>query len=446
MMETSRASLADLARRREIDDMQGLPMEPDRDARRELGEAVLEFVDRFVGDRSTSPASFDLPAGALEALSASPPEHGVGIDELLDKIDLTARTGFDTASGKMLSFIPTGALYTAALGSFLGAAVNRYTGGAHASPGAVALEQSVIDWMVELFSLPTGAAGLLVSGGSMATLTAMWPLDPRSGPSSATARCTRRIAVITRSRRPPRIAGIATDRIRMVSTDDRMRLDLSELQTLIDDDIRAGLRPMLVAATAGTTDTGAIDPLGDCAEVAANARAWFHVDAAYGGFFQLTDRGRNCLAGSRWLDSITVDAHKSLLLPFGVGGLLVREPERLVEAHEGAVRTCANITDDGLPHYFSMGPELSRPHRGLPVWLALHLHGVDSFRRTLDRMLDLAEGVGLATRGARDDRAGVSARTVRGCLPVHRGQREDRKDAPGIERQPRGALFLDHDR
>jgi aromatic-L-amino-acid decarboxylase len=167
-------------------------------------------------------------------------------------------------------------------------------------------------------------------------------------------------------------------------------MDPTALETAVASDVQAGLRPMVIVATAGTTDTGEVDPLGRCADVAAAHGAWLHVDAAYGGFFQLTDRGQARLDGIERADSITVDAHKSLLLPFGIGGLIVRDVAHLVDAHEGRGAYMHDVADGELPHYLSLGPELTRPNRGLPMWLALNLHGVDAFRRTLDSMLDLA--------------------------------------------------------
>ena len=148
---------------------------------------------------------------------------------------------------------------------------------------------------------------------------------------------------------------------------------------------------MAIVASAGTTDTGTIDPLVDVAELAAARNAWFHIDAAYGGFFQLTERGRRRLTGIEQADSITLDAHKSLFMPYGVGCLLVRDRAALVAAHEGRGAYMQDVQDlDAVPNFFAMGPELTRPFRGLPVWLALHLHGVAAFRTELDRMLDLA--------------------------------------------------------
>ena len=147
---------------------------------------------------------------------------------------------------------------------------------------------------------------------------------------------------------------------------------------------------MMIVATAGVTDSGSVDPLERCGAIASAAGAWFHVDAAYGGFFQLTNRGRGRLRGISSADSITIDAHKSLLLPFGVGGLLVSDRSALVEANQGSGAYMQDVPDGELPHFNALSPEMTRPNRGLMIWMALHLHGVGQFRDELDRMLDLA--------------------------------------------------------
>jgi len=168
-------------------------------------------------------------------------------------------------------------------------------------------------------------------------------------------------------------------------------MDADALATLIETDRSAGRRPFLLVGVAGTTDTGSIDPLKRLAIVAARAGAWFHVDAAYGGFFALTERGRQRLRGIEHADSVTIDAHKGLFLPYGVGAILVRDPGDLVAAHEGeGAYLRAMPTAEGLPHYFQRGPELTRPTRGPLIWFPLQLHGTAAFAAELDRMLDLA--------------------------------------------------------
>jgi aromatic-L-amino-acid/L-tryptophan decarboxylase len=156
-------------------------------------------------------------------------------------------------------------------------------------------------------------------------------------------------------------------------------------------DRRAGRRPFLVVASAGTINAGMVDPLDAIADVAAEERLWLHVDAAYGGFFQLTDRGRAAFRGIERADTITLDPHKGLFLPYGTGCLLARDREALRHAHEVVAHYLPAVSDDtSLPDFSSYSPELTRDFRGLRLWLPLHLHGLDTFTDALDDKLDLA--------------------------------------------------------
>jgi aromatic-L-amino-acid decarboxylase len=179
--------------------------------------------------------------------------------------------------------------------------------------------------------------------------------------------------------------------VRVVPTDDALRMDVAALQSAVAADRAAGRRPFLVVASAGTINTGAVDPLPAIADVAAAEDLWFHVDAAYGGFFQLTARGRPALAGIERADTITLDPHKGLFLPYGTGCLLARDGAALRSAHDVHADYLPPQSDDpGLPDFSSYTPELTRDFRGLRLWLPLHLHGVDAFVAALDEKLDLA--------------------------------------------------------
>ncbi len=168
-------------------------------------------------------------------------------------------------------------------------------------------------------------------------------------------------------------------------------MSIEALEERIAADRKAGLRPFLVVASAGTTDTGTVDPLPRVADVVSRESMWLHIDAAYGGFFQLTERGRAALTGIERADSIALDPHKGLSIPFGVGAFITRQESDLVDAHLGRG---AYLRDDdfynGIRDIASLGPELSRPFRALSVWLPLQLHGVAPFREALDGSLDVA--------------------------------------------------------
>jgi aromatic-L-amino-acid decarboxylase len=177
----------------------------------------------------------------------------------------------------------------------------------------------------------------------------------------------------------------------MVPVGAGLRIDVAAAAALIAADRARGLRPFLLVGTAGTTSTGTVDPLADLGALARREGLWFHVDGAYGGAFQLTERGRRLLRGIESADSITMDPHKGLFVPYGTGALLVRDQELLRAAHTATGDYLQDFDEDLGPDFADLGPELTRSFRGLRLWLPLHLHGVDAFRRELDEKLDLTE-------------------------------------------------------
>ena len=369
------------------------PLEPDRPEREELAERVLAYLNDWFDLAKTMEASgIDLDPEQLDHLASAPTESGRSLEEILSDLDMAGRAGIYHPSGGHMSYIPNSGMFTAALGDFLAAGLNRYTGVTAAAPGFVAIEHGLIDWMTSLFAMGDDASGLLLSGGSMANLTGI-----------VTARTSRLgdrfgdgVLYVTRhthhsAAKAARLAGFRPDQISIVTVDADLRLDLDHLRRAIDSDRAAGRKPFLVIGSAGSTDTGTIDPLTALADLCGEQDLWFHVDGAYGGFFQLTDRGRRRLEGIGRADSLALDPHKGLSIPFGVGALLVRDEGALVDAHQGRG---AYLRDEdsymGIRDIASLGPELTRPFRGLSVWLPLQLHGVAPFREALDSSMDLA--------------------------------------------------------
>ncbi|MGH8911852.1 MAG: pyridoxal phosphate-dependent decarboxylase family protein, partial [Acidimicrobiia bacterium] len=374
------------------------PLEPDADQRRQMLEAAADFLDRFLTALPELPLwGADLTDAEMESLALLPREEGRELSEILETVGIANRPGVLHPAAGHMAYIPNGGLFSGAVGAYLASGLNRYTGVTPAAPGLTQLESTVLEWLEELFEMPAeSAAGVLLSGGSMANFTALVAArtarlaeEFTSGTIYVTAHVHHSIT------KAARLAGFPERRVRIVPVDEELRMDTDALVGLIEDDTAAGLRPFLIVGSAGTTDAGTIDPLSDLATIAQDRGMWFHVDAAYGGFFQLTERGRKRLIGIGAADSITLDPHKGLSIPFGVGALLVRDRVALVDANGGkgaymqdeAEREIAGGTID----FSSLGPELTRPFRGLEVWLPLQLHGVAAFRAELDRMLDLAD-------------------------------------------------------
>jgi aromatic-L-amino-acid/L-tryptophan decarboxylase len=367
--------------------------DPPLDDMRGMGAEVLHFVTRFIDDRYTAPsADYSGLEPVLTALSAPPADGGAPLAGLLETIEVAAGKGFDTANPGFMAYIPGGGLYVAALADFIACCVNRYTGIAEPAPALVQLEASVLRWLCNLFGLPSGSQGVLTPGGSMANLSAIVTartnrLGERfaDGAMYVSAEAHHSIA------KSARIAGLPAGAVRVVATDASLRMDPTALRAAVQEDRARGLRPFLVVASAGTINTGVVDPLGQIADVAAAEDLWCHVDGAYGAFFQLTERGRTALDGIERADSITLDPHKGMFLPYGTGCLLARDAEALRDAHEVHAEYLPPISrDTGLPDFSSFSPELTRDFRGLRLWLPLHLHGVRAFQDALDEKLDLA--------------------------------------------------------
>jgi aromatic-L-amino-acid/L-tryptophan decarboxylase len=364
-------------------------MEPDPRTRHDWTTATANFLERFVDGLEDAPAS-RADAGVPPALLVPPPEAPGDFGELLARFEDAAGRAIETAGPRFFAYFPVGGLYSSVLAEALGQVVNRYTGVAGPAPALVAMEHSVIRWLCDLFGLPAGAGGLFTSGASIATLAALHTAreDRLGGPdprgtvyvTEHTHHCVAKAA---------RVAGLTADRVRVVPVDADLRLDVTAAGEMVAADRAAGLRPFLVVGTAGTTSTGTVDPLADVAALARREGLWHHVDGAYGAAFQLTGRGRRLLRGIEDADSITMDPHKGLFVPYGTGALLVRDQERLRAAHSATGDYLQDFDADLGPDFADLGPELTRSFRGLRLWLPLHLHGVAAFRRELDEKLDL---------------------------------------------------------
>jgi aromatic-L-amino-acid/L-tryptophan decarboxylase len=342
----------------------------------------------------------EMPASGLDRASevaarwpVEPLPEGPGdLDAILDDVLARAEISLNAAGPGFVGYIPGGGLPHAAVADLLANALNRYVGVSAVAPALARLEANVVQWLVDIIGLPAGAFGALTSGGSLANLGALAAArtdrlgdDLRGGVFYCSDQTHHSID------KSARVAGLPASAVRRIATDDACRLRVDALEEALHHDRRRGLRPFLLIANAGTTNTGAIDPLPALADIAAREGLWYHIDAAYGGFFALTVRGRAALAGIERADSVVLDPHKTMFLPYGTGALLVRDPQRLQRAHiVDAEYLPARPTDPGAYDFADLSPELTRPFRGLRIWLAVKLHGIDVFRRALDEKLDLA--------------------------------------------------------
>lgn len=358
---------------------------------RRLVDAAMERIAEHVDSLPEQPASHTVGGARLARSLAEPlPERGTPFPKLLDLLfDRAVPRSINTAGPGYLAYVPGGGLLHAAVADLIADSVNRYVGLFGAAPGLAQLEVNVLDWFRDMVGFPREAGGILTSGGSLSALTALITARRERLPENFLSGV---IYVSDQAHhsleKAALLAGFPAANVRKLESDERFRLRAEPLERAVEEDRRRGLTPFLVVASAGTTNTGAVDPLDEIADAAHRHRLWLHVDGAYGGFFALTEEGRGILQGIERADSIVLDPHKSLFLPYGTGALLVRDA--------GALRRTHSLAADYLPEsryevdFCEISPELTRPFRGLRIWLPLKMHGVGPFREALEEKLALA--------------------------------------------------------
>ncbi|MGQ0733906.1 MAG: pyridoxal phosphate-dependent decarboxylase family protein [Acidobacteriota bacterium] len=354
---------------------------------RAMADAVVSRCIDHIASLPSQPSSGDVAAEDLcRSMREGPPESGSALEPLLDALfhEYIPRS-FTTPGAGYLAYIPGGGTYPTALADFIADTTNRYSGVWQAAPALVQLEANALDWLRAWMEFPEQARGLFTTGGSGAIFNAVLCARERHlGPD------IRRGVLYTSDQahhsvlKAAKMAGIMPDRVRAIECDDAFRLPLAPLAAAIARDRAAGLTPFAVVSSAGTTNTGAVDPLDQLADLCAAERLWHHIDGAYGAFFYLCDDGRRVLRGLSRADSLTLDPHKGMFLPYGTGALLVRDGAALRAAHEATADYLPAMPPPGTFYDPSQhGPDLSRGFPGLRVWLTVKLYGTAAFRAAI---------------------------------------------------------------
>jgi aromatic-L-amino-acid decarboxylase len=365
----------------------------DAERMREIGHRTVDALVDEMARCASGPILRDVsPEELRRRLQAPPPEHGLAYEEVLERVftDVTPFRGRPDAPG-YLAFVPGFTTWPSAMGDLIASALNLdscwWAGGA----GMTQLELTVLGWFAEWIGYPADASGVLVSGGSAANLTALACARERL---AGAMRDDLVVYISAQSHssmaRAARALGFRPERVRIVPVDRAYHLRVDALERAVAADLAAGLRPLVVCANAGTTNTGAVDPLAELAEFCGAHGMWLHVDAAYGGFAAISERGRAALAGIELADSVTLDPHKWLFQPFEVGAILVRDPDALRLSFEILPDYLRDISSHTEVNFSDRGLQLSRMCRALKVWMSVQTFGLAAFRDAVDQSLDLA--------------------------------------------------------
>lgn len=286
--------------------------------------------------------------------------------------------------------IPCPSSYAGTLGGMLAAGTNLFSGSWLGGATICGLELTVLRWIAQMLDYDQDASGILTSGGSMANLVGLATARARAGREAL----QRGVIYVSREGhgsliKAANILGFPEDAIREIQVDHQFRMSLDALQTAIASDRSQGRLPLVVAANAGTTNTGAIDPLPQLADLCEKHDIWFHIDAAYGGFAAITPQGRDLFQGMTRADSLTLDPHKWLYCPMGIGCALVRHPELLTQAFSTQGSYLKDLPTDEV-NFLERGPELSRPARVLAVWMVIRSIGRSALADQIDTDIRLA--------------------------------------------------------
>ncbi len=362
---------------------------------RSIGYRVVDMLVEHFSELPNKPVTrkgrrADLEAVLREAL----PEQGTDPLEILDLLERVVFSNImHLDHPRFFAFVPNPSNFMGALGDALASGFNVFAGTWLEASGPAMIELVTIDWLRAACGLPPNAGGLFVSGGSMANLTALALARHINlgGPDpNAMIYCSEQTH--SSIARGLNVLGFLPNQLRTLPVDAGFRLDMGALRQAVAADSKQGRLPFCVVANAGTTNTGAIDPLPELADYCNHAGLWLHVDGAYGGAAVLCERGRALLTSLGRADSLTIDPHKWLFQPYEIGCLLVRDESWLKQAFHILPEYITDTEEgQGEVNFCDRGVQLTRGFRALKLWLSLKTFGRAGYEAALERGFELAE-------------------------------------------------------
>jgi aromatic-L-amino-acid decarboxylase len=377
---------------------------PPEDFRR-LAQLGADFVAEYYGSLANNPVFVPSTAAAIRKLVEEPlPQSGAAFPELLEVIrEVVSRYNRHSAHPRCFGYICSPGAPIAAISHMIAAALNINVTCWRSSPSGTEIEHLVINWLKEMLDYPADAAGLLVSGGSMANFAALAAARSAKAPGNVirdgmSAAGPRMCAYVSEEghfsiAKAAGMLGMGESSVRQIQTDRQLRIDLADLERQVQLDRAAGHLPFCVVANAGTTATGAFDPLGDLADLARRHNLWLHVDAAYGGFAALAPAARHLFARIGEADSVALDPHKWLYGPMGCGCVLYKDPAtaRAAFSHDAEYTRRIGLVRDEAFAFWDYGPELSRPFRALDLWLLIKYVGAAALTAAVESNIACAK-------------------------------------------------------
>ena len=367
-----------------------------KDEMKAYGYKVIDhIVEHFDTQNSRSPISSATRKEMDSLFLENAPEKGSDSHKVLDfVIEKVLKESNIVSHPKSYSFVPGPSNYISAMADTLATGFNIFSGGWAASPAAAELEIVTINWLLKLFKFPTkNGGGIFTSGGSMANLTALVTARrQKCGDDFSKAIIYISDQTHSSNIKAIRTVGFRKDQVRIIPTDMEFKLSMNKLKNAIAKDRLEGYQPFCMIATAGTTNTGTVDPLNDIAKLCKEEDIWFHVDGAYGGAAILSEKGAQVLKGIQKADSLTVDPHKWFFQPYEMGCLLVRNHKWLSQTFTEKPEYLRDIEGNTSEiNFYDHGVQLTRRFRALKLYMSIKTFGLNSFRKAVTYSIDLAE-------------------------------------------------------
>lgn len=369
-------------------------LELSADEMRRLGDAALDCVIRHYQGLDAKPLHSRPGKSEMDALLGEDlPRQGSDFEELIEIVETRIfRHVLQVSHPRFFGFIPAPIPITAPLAGLLAEAHNAFNGNWFGGAGPAQVEVVVLDWLKQLMGFSPDAGGILVSGGTEANLLGLVLARENClhGPlEKGTVYCSDQTHFSVR--KALMVAGIPRGNVRQIAVDDNYRLDPELLLNAVIEDRRDGFHPFAIVANAGTTSTGAIDPIAGLRRVADDEGLWLHIDGALGAAGAMTPTGRAFLGEVGLFDSISIDPHKWMFQPFGVGGLFVREPSLMTQTFGETAEYIRDTQSSGDEVNFAeMGLQLTRPFSSLRLWMTFKYFGTDRIVQAMERPFELA--------------------------------------------------------
>lgn len=365
------------------------------DEMRRFGYAVIDQLVEHFQHGVEDPVVGELDYDALDAILREPlPRQASDWQTVLADFQRQVLAPTNHVDHpRFFAYIPLANNFAGVMADALAAGYNLFNAVWLQGAGAAQVERLTVDWLRQIFGFPAAAGGTFVSGGSVANLTGLAvarQVKLNGEISGAVAYCSDQIHFAVS--RGLRVLGFAPDQLRKLPSDGDYRLSLPQLRAAIKADRGAGLRPFCVVASAGTTNTGAVDRLDELADLCADEGLWLHVDGAYGAPAMLVERGRRALSGLHRVDSLALDAHKWLFQPVECGVVIVRERRWLAQTFKETSEILKDVQSEGEEiNFMYQGIQLTRQFRALKLWMSFKVFGLDAISQAIDAGFDNAE-------------------------------------------------------